>query len=83
MSRKKSLLEIFRIGTETDNINTVLLSIKHRNYPRAEVIAVPRENFKLKAEYILEHYTDELVLKSCGDIMIVNVKVIDKTGGVI
>lgn len=81
MTRKEALLGVFNIGIYTDTITTVLLSVKHKDYPRAEIIAVPRENFELKAKYIAEYYNEELVLKNCEDIKIVNVRVINKEGG--
>lgn len=83
MTRKEALLGIFNIGIDTDTITTVLLSVKHKDYPRAEIIAVPRENFELKAKYIAEYYNEELALKSCEDIKIVNVRAINKEGGAV
>lgn len=83
MTRKEALLGVFNIGIDTDTITTVLLSVKHKDYPRAEIIAVPRENFELKAKYIAEYYNEELVLKNCEDIKIVNVRVINKEGGAV
>lgn len=83
MSKKEALLKIFELGINTDKIRTVLLIVKHKEYPEAEIIAVPKENFKLKAQYINNNYTEDLVLKSCEDIKLLGIRIIDKKGEVI
>lgn len=83
MTRKEALLDLFNIGKRSENVGMVLLVTKHKDYPEAELIAVPKENFELKAQYIESDYTEDLVLSSCEDIEILGVKVLDKTGGVI
>lgn len=83
MSRKEALLQLLKLGKEKDKIGMVLLFTKHKDYPDAEIIAVPKVNFELKAQYISEYYTEDLVLASCEDIQIIGVKALDNRGGVL
>lgn len=83
MSRKEALLQLLKLGKEKNQIGMVLLITKHKDYPEAEIIAVPKANFELKAQYISAQYTEDLVLASCKDIKIVGVKVLDNIGGII
>lgn len=83
MSRKEALLQLLKLGKEKNQIGIVLLFTKHKDYPDAEIIAVPKANFELKAQYISAQYTEDLVLSSCKDIKIISVKVLDNLGGVV
>ncbi len=83
MNKRRSLIELFEIAEQVGDIKFILLSVKHRDYPQAEIIAVPTANFSLKAQYILNNYTEDLALKNCEDIRIVQVKVVNNEGEII
>ena len=83
MSKRQALMELFEIAETMEDIRFILLTVKHEEYPEAEIIAVPKANFDLKAQYILNSYTDNLELKNCKDIKILCVQLVNNRGEII
>ena len=65
------LIKCFDNATTVDaNYIAVLIEMKGSNKP--EVIIICRENFNSKLEYYKKAYNEDLTLKACTDIKIVN-----------
>lgn len=68
----KKLKEMFTLAIE-NNMKFVAIEIENSDYKKSEIIINPRENFEDKFEYYLQAYDENLVLKNCSKIRIVNV----------
>ena len=71
----KKLKEMFTLAIE-NNMKFVAIEVEnsdYKNYKKSEIIINPRENFEDKFEYYLQAYDENLVLKNCSKIRIVDV----------
>ncbi len=72
---KLTLVKLFNEAKEKRKAIAVWLSLPTRTKP--EIIIVDNKNLQYKLNYYLTAYEENLRLKTCKDIKILNVKVFD------
>jgi len=72
---KEKLKKIFKNAKEEKRDVAIELTVPTRN--ATEIIIVKNDNLDYKLDYYLNNYDDNLILKRCAEIKILNAKVID------
>lgn len=55
-----------------NNAKFIGIKVKMDDYEKAEIIINPNENFLKKIDYYINSYNDDLTLKSCNKIKIID-----------
>ncbi len=74
--KKFELVNMFISAMEND-YNYIAVYVKVKNSKSFEIIINKKSNFKSKLQYYVDAYDDDLKLKTCNDIQILNVKKIN------